>query len=226
MQIFDITVPLSIDLPVFPGDPAVTIEPVTSLSRGDSANVSRLCLSSHAGTHVDVPRHCDDQGITVDSLPLELLMGEALVADCRGLRVIDQKILAHLHLEGVKRLLLKTDNSELWGRPGFWEDYCAVSEAGARYLVEAGILLLGIDYLSVESFAGNGLVHRLLLGSGVTILEGVSLAEVPAGRYELFCLPLKIKDGDGAPVRAVLRRHGGGKVQPEFDPHTTKWPVS
>ena len=226
MQIFDITVPLSADLPVFPGDPAVSIEPVTSLARGDAANVSRLCLASHAGTHVDVPRHCDDHGLAVDGLPLELLMGEALVADCRGVKVIDRKLLAHLPLEGVERLLLRTDNSALWGRLGFWEDYCAVSEAGARYLVEAGVRLVGIDYLSVESFTGNGLVHRLLLGAGVTILEGVNLADVPAGRYELFCLPLKVKDGDGAPVRAVLRRHGSGRAQPEFDPHTTKWPVA
>jgi arylformamidase len=226
MQIFDITVPLSPELPVFPGDPAVLIEPVTSLARGDSANVSRLCLSSHAGTHVDVPRHCDDRGLAVDRLPLELLVGEALVADCRGARVIDRRLLSRFPLKGVERLLLKTDNSELWGRPGFWEDYSAVSEAGARYLLEAGVRLVGIDYLSVEAFTGNGLVHRLLLGAGVTILEGVNLVDVPAGRYELLCLPLKVMDGDGAPARAILRRRKGGAAQPEFDPHTTKWPMA
>ncbi|HEY6007042.1 MAG TPA: cyclase family protein [Geobacteraceae bacterium] len=226
MQIFDITVPLSGELPVFPGDPPVTVQPVTSLIRGDAANVARLSLSTHAGTHVDVPRHCDDRGLSVDRLPLDLLMGDALVADCRGVREIGRDILVALPLAGVERLLLRTDNSGLWDRPGFWEDYCAVSEEGARYLLEAGVRLVGIDYLSIEAFAGDGRVHRLLLSGGMTILEGVNLAAVPPGRYELICLPLKVADGDGAPARAILRRRRGEGGHQEFDPHTSKWPVA
>lgn len=225
MQIFDITVTLSGELPLFPGDPPVTVQPVTSLQRGDAANVARLSLGTHAGTHIDAPRHYDDRGRGVDTLPLGLLMGDALVADCRGVREIGRNLLAALPLEGVERLLLRTDNSGLWGRPGFWEDYCAVTEAGARYLLEAGIRLVGIDYLSIESFAGDGRVHRLLLAGGVVVLEGLNLGGVAPGRYELLCLPLKVLDGDGAPARAVLRRRGAGG-HPEFDPHTSKWPMA
>jgi arylformamidase len=204
----------------------VHIEPVTALARGDAANVSRLTLSSHSGTHLDSPRHFSDSGISVDDLPLALLMGDALVAEVPGVKAIGRAELVRLPLKKEERLLLKTDNSRLWNLPGFHEGYAHLTPDGARYLVEKGIRLVGIDYLSVERFDGNGEVHRHLLGNGVILLEAVNLDGVPAGHYELICLPLKIRGGDGAPVRAVLR----GKVHPgpeaEFDPHTTRWPLS
>ena len=226
MKIYDITMPLSAELPVFPGDPPVSIEPVTRLDRGDTANVSRISMATHSDTHIDVPRHFNDRGLTVDHLPLTLLVGKVLVAELHGVRQIGREELKRLPIKGEERLLLKTDNSALWDQSGFHEEYVHLTEAGAVYLLEAGVRLVGIDYLSVERFDGGGEVHRLLLDNGTLILEGLNLDGVPAGHYELLCLPLKIKGGDGAPVRAVLRSSESITGVTEFDPHTSKWPLA
>jgi len=226
MKIFDISVSVSPDLPVFPGDPPVRIEPVTRISRGDPANVSRLTLSSHCGTHLDVARHCNDHGVSVDHIPLTLLIGAALVADLRGVAEIGSEALSRLHLAGVERLIIRTDNSSLWDRDGFQDSYSHLTEEGAAFLLTTQVRLIGIDYLSVERFTGNGDVHRVLLGNGMVILEGLNLDGIEAGVYELICLPLKIKGGDGAPARAVLRQKGSIPYGHAFDPHTSKWPLA
>lgn len=226
MRIHDITVPLSAELPAYPGDPSVVISPWSSIAGGDLANVSRITLCSHSGTHLDPPRHFSDKGASVDQIPLELLIGRALVVEIPGVTLIGPEQLKRLRLRGVQRLLLKTDNSGLWKEDGFRNDFAALSLEGAKFLVEIGIKLIGIDYLSVESAEGNGEVHRLLLDSGVLILEGITLADVAPGEYELICLPLKIKNGDGAPVRAILRGGEEWSGEPRFDPHTTKWPLA
>ena len=225
MRIHDISVPLSADLPSYPGDPPIVIAPWNSIADGDLANVSRITLSSHSGTHLDPPRHFSDSGITVDEIPLDLLIGKALVVEIPGVKVIGRKELERLRIKGVERLLLKTDNSELWKEPGFNNDFAAISVEGARFLLEAGVKLIGIDYLSVESVKGDGEVHKMLLDNGVVVLEGVTLADVVPGEYELICLPLKIRGGDGAPVRALLRGGAQG-TGAAFDPHTTKWPLA
>jgi arylformamidase len=222
MKIYDITVALSEDLPLFPGDPPVKIEPETMLARGDSANVSRITMSTHSGTHLDPPRHFNDHGNTIDTLPLSLFVGRAQVAEINGIQAIGREELSRLPLEGEERLLLKTDNSLLWDQPGFSGDFAHLTPVGARYLVEKGIKLIGIDYLSIESIHGDGEVHRLLLDNGVVILEGLNLTGIVAGSYELICLPLKISGGDGAPVRAVLRT----MERADFDLHTTRWPLA
>jgi arylformamidase len=226
MKIYDITVPLANDLPVYPGDPRVEIEPVLALAKGDTFNVSRLIMSTHSGTHIDPPHHLSDHGISVDHLPLSLLIGEALVAEVAGVTAIGRAELARLPLKGTERLLLKTDNSNLWDHPGFNEDYACLTPDGASFLVDAGVRLVGIDYLSIERFAGDGEVHRFLLGNGVVIVEGLNLKGVAAGRYELICLPLKIRGGDGAPARAVLRRREEREGGTELDPHTSRWPLA
>jgi len=226
MQIYDISISLAAETPVWPGDPAVETTPVSRLSRGGAANVSRLVLSSHAGTHVDPPHHSLEHGISVDHLPLTLLVGEAVVIDLVGIREIDRKDLARHSIKGHERVLLKTSNSALWDKPGFQDDYVALTEAGAAYLAECGVRLVGIDYLSIEPVGGNGDIHRLLLGEGVVILEGLNLDGVPAGEYELICLPLKIKGGDGAPARAILRTGGRPSDGHELELHTSRWPLS
>jgi arylformamidase len=226
MKIYDITMPLSADLPTFPGDPQVLIEPVTRLDRGDAANVSRISMSTHSGTHIDVSRHYSDHGLSVDHLPLTLLVGKALVVELLGVREIGREQLKRLPLKGEERLLLKTDNSALWERQGFWEEYAHLTADGAEYLLEIGVRLVGIDYLSIERFDGGGEVHRLLLSHGTLILEGLNLNGVAPGSYELICLPLKIKDGDGSPVRAVLRSREEAAAGAQFDPHTSKWPLA
>ena len=222
MKIYDISVALSEDLPVFPGDPPVVIEPVTMLARGDSANVSRIVISTHSGTHLDPPRHFNDHGATIDCLPLSLFVGRALVAEITGIQAIGRGELSRLQLEGEVRLLLKTDNSRLWDQTGFSGDFAHLTPYGARYLVEKGVKLIGIDYLSIERLHGEGEVHRILLENGVVILEGLNLAGIISGIYELICLPLKIRGGDGAPVRAVLRTMN----QTDFDLATTRLPLT
>lgn len=225
MRIHDITIPLSAELPVYPGDPPVVIAPWTRIADGDSANIARITLCTHSGTHVDAPLHFNDGGSGVDAMPLEILIGKALVLEVSKATEIGRKELERLPVKGVQRLLLKTQNSWRLQEPEFNENYVALSLDGAAYLLELGVKLVGIDYLSVETIEGNGDVHRVLLDSGVIILEGINLTAVAPGEYELICLPLKIKNGDGAPVRAVLR---GGPEPPAdslFDPHTTKWPI-
>jgi len=225
MRIHDISVPLCAEIPGYPGDPPFVIAPWNSISKGDAANLSKMTLSTHSGTHLDAPRHFIENGATVDTLPLGLLVGKALVVELHGVKEIGRKDLERLRIKGAERLLLKTDNSALWAQSGFSHDFAALSVEGARYLLESGVKLVGIDYLSIESFEGDGEVHRMLLGNGVLILEGVNLADVAPGEYEI-CLPMKIKGGDGAPVRALLRGGAEPGEGAQFDPHTTKWPLA
>jgi arylformamidase len=226
MRIHDITVPLSPELPVYPGDSPVTIAPWTNIADGDAANVARITLCTHSGTHIDAPRHFNQNGLSVDNIPLEVLIGKALVVEISGVKEIGRQDLERLPLRGAERLLLKTDNTALWKEAEFNENYVSLSLDAARYIVESGVKLLGVDYISVESVEGDGSVHRMLLDGGVLILEGVNLTDVAPGEYELICLPLKVKDGDGAPVRAILRGGVEPHAHPDFDPHTTKWPMA
>lgn len=223
MDLYDISVPLSATLPVYPGDPAVTLERLTMPGNG-TISVTRLTMGTHSGTHLDVPRHVRPDGAAVDEIPLSRLMGPATVLEIREEREIDSRILRRLPIQGAERLLFKTGNSRLWRQPGFCSEFSALSEDGAAWLVEAGVKLVGIDYLSIESSTGSGKVHQTLLDAGVLILEGLDLTAVPAGHYELICLPLAIAGGDGAPARAVLRGHGRHQGDtPEL--HSSRWPL-
>jgi arylformamidase len=208
MHIYDITVPLSSALPVYPGDPEVTITPLAQLQWGDAANVSRLVLSSHTGTHLDAPRHFFAEGLAIDSLDLHVLMGPARVCTFPQVTThLTADDLRPLGLAGTKRLLLQTPNAALWQKTGFQTNYVALTESAAYLLVEMGVQLVGIDYLSVDAFERQDFpVHRILLGAGVLVLEGLDLRAVPPGDYELLALPLLLQDGDGAPVRAILRQ--------------------
>ena len=208
MRIYDITVPLSPALPVYPGDPEVTITPLAQLQWGDAANVSRLVLSSHTGTHLDAPRHFFAEGLTIDGLDLHVLMGPARVCTFPQVTThLTADDLRPLGLAGTKRLLLQTPNAALWQKTGFQTNYVALTESAAYLLVEMGVQLVGIDYLSVDAFERQDFpVHRILLRAGVLILEGLDLRAVPPGDYELLALPLLLQHGDGAPVRAILRQ--------------------
>ncbi len=225
MKIYDISVPLSPSLQVFPGDEPFTIGRTASLAKGDGANVSHIALSCHAGTHVDAPLHFNDHGISVDHLPLTLLAGTARVADLRGVKEIGRHELARLHLKGVERLLLRTDNSEQWDTGTVGADPAHLSMEGAIYLLEIGVRLVGIDGLSIDRLDSIE-VHRLLLGNGVVIVECLNLTGVEYGDYELICLPLKITGSDGAPARALLRRDEPAEEHAASDLHTTRWPLA
>jgi len=212
MTYYDVTVPISESTTVWPGDPPVRIERVASTARGDELNLTRLRMSSHTGTHVDAPYHFHGGGQTVDQLPPELLVGPAIVASLDPIagNTLGVEDMARLRLPaGIARLLLKTRNSAFWhdSGPGFQHDYVHLGPDAAHWVVERGIRVLGIDYLSVEGFdVPEHIVHRTLLGAGLIIIEGLDLSQVPAGPCQLICLPLKIAGGDGAPARVLIAR--------------------
>jgi len=211
MEIYDISVPLSAATPTYPGDPGIEIKPWKDLAKGDAANVSLAHFGLHSGTHVDAPAHFIEGGIKVDALPLQSLVGEAEVIEvAEHIAVIDENFIRANCIRGSQRVLFKTRNSSFWDSPavGFRVDYTYIDSAAAGRLVESGIKLVGIDYLSVEKFnAEEYETHHILLRNDVVILEGLDLRGVAAGLYELICLPLKIAGGrgDGAPARAILR---------------------
>jgi arylformamidase len=160
------------------------------------------------GTHVDAPRHFLETGSTVEQLPLEVMVGPSFVAYLPEVEGITAGVLADLNLPfGTKRLLLRTRNSELWAAETteFRKDYVALTDEAAQWLVAQGISLIGVDYLSVQRYGDGPLTHQILLNAGIVILEGLNLADVEPGPYELICLPLKLVDAEGAPARVVLR---------------------
>jgi arylformamidase len=207
-QIIDVSLPVHEGLLTWPGDPSISVEATSRIARGDSANVSLLRLGTHTGTHVDPPVHFIDGAEPIDRVPLEALVGLAEVADLTSADSIGPSELDALSLpSSTQRLLCKTRNSELWAREGvsFPNDYVAITPDGARWLLDRGIRLVGVDFLSVEKDGPPDFpVHRSLLGGGTLIVEGLDLSPVRPGRYELVCLPLRILDGDGGPARAVL----------------------
>jgi arylformamidase len=206
MKLIDVTVPLDANLPVYPGNLPFSLEAVKRIARGDSSNVSALHLSAHTGTHVDSPRHFFDDGTGTEALPLELLCGRARVIEVRSRDGIGADELSTIDFSEDIRVLIKTQNSKLWGSPEFHKDYVGVTEAGAKFLVEHGVKVVGVDYLSVEQFKKPGApAHHILLGGGTIVIEGLNLRDVEPGVCEMYCLPLPIVGSDGAPARVVLR---------------------
>jgi arylformamidase len=206
-RIYDISLDVAAGGVVYPGNPPIAIELQQALARGDGANVSTLSFGSHTATHVDAARHFFDDGQTVDALPLDRLIGECLVIELDdSVMVIGMHELQQHDLAGAKRVLFKTRNSRLLQRRAeFVKDYTYLAPEAADHLVRLGVELVGVDYLSVEQFkSGHHRTHRALLEAEVVIIEGLALRDVPPGRYELICLPLKLAGLDGAPARAVL----------------------
>jgi arylformamidase len=209
MKLIDISLPISPGMPVWPGDPAVILEKVSSMDAGAHDNVSRLVCSVHTGTHVDAPHHFLNDHRTVDTLALDILIGTSLVIQIpEEVDQITSEILEHAKIPSqISRLLLKTRNSRLWERHEneFVEDFVGISLSGAEWLVQAGVKLVGIDYLSVAPYGQSIPTHQTLLLSGIVILEGVDLSAVEPGYYDLICLPLLLTGSDGAPARVILR---------------------
>lgn len=207
-RLVDVSVLLEPGMATYPGNPPFELSPVKRVADGGSSNVSRLTLGTHTGTHVDAPRHFFDDRPGVDALAIELLVGRARVIDLPHRGGITEAHLAAAGLREDLRVLLRTPNSALWNSTdGFRHDYTYLTEGAARFLVDQGVKVVGIDYLSIEQFKKPGApAHHALLGSGVVIIEGLDLSEAEPGAYEMCCLPLKIKDGDGAPARVILKR--------------------
>jgi arylformamidase len=206
MRIYDISVGISPQIPVWPGDPPVQLERVEAIASGANANVSRLSCGVHTGTHVDAPLHFIDGAAAIESLALKLLTGRAYVVNLPSAKVIDGPTLEAAGLPPrTRRVLFRTRNSELWAKEkAFQTDFVAVDASGARWLVKRGVQLVGVDYLSVAPYGQSKETHRTLLEAGVVVVEGLDLSRVTQGRYSLYCLPLKLMGSDGAPARVIL----------------------
>lgn len=209
-QIWDITVPFRTDLPLWPGDPPPSMTLMKAQAAGARSNVTRLDTGVHFGTHLDAPVHFIEGGKGVDELALDDLVGPCVVGAVPETAEITPAHLDALGLPaGTRRLLLKTRNSALWNQPdhAFFEDFAALTPDAAQWVVDRGIRLIGIDYLSIQRFADAvSTTHLVLLGAEVVIVEGLDLRAVEPGDYELACLPMKLAGADGAPVRAILTR--------------------
>ncbi|KXJ98553.1 MAG: putative metal-dependent hydrolase [Acidobacteria bacterium OLB17] len=208
-ELIDITIGISPEMPIYKGDPGVEIRSFKAIATGSSANVSQVSFGVHSGTHVDAPNHFIDGARRVDALDPEKLIGR-----CRVIEVPDDVVAIgpeHVgDLGGVKRVLFKSRNSQFWDTPedGFRSDFSYLVPEAAKLLVEKGVVLVGIDYLSIEKSGSPGHpVHVELLSHEVVILEGVDLRKVDAGEYDIICLPLKYTggNGDGSPARTFLR---------------------
>lgn len=205
-RIYDVSVPIRSGGLIYPGNPAIAIEAQQAISKGAGANVSTISFGSHTGTHVDAVKHFFDDGQTIDEVPLDKLVGPAvLIAVADDVTSVTAEILKSHDLGSSTRLLIRTRNSSLLGDPEFHRDYTFLAPDGAEYLVERGVELVGVDYLSIEQFrSGHHRTHRALLGNGVVIVEGLNLTEPPPGEYDFCCLPLRLEGLDGAPARAIL----------------------
>ena len=192
----------------WPGDPVVSIPRISDMDRGDVANVRRLSMSAHTGTHMDAPLHFIGDGASIDAMPLDAAVGPARVIEIDSPDVIGPQELDRHDIRAGERILLRTGNSErCWRTRCFLKQFVHIGPDGAEYLASRQVRLVGIDYLSVGAYGDGGVeTHRALLSAGIWIIEGLDLSATSAGNYELICLPLKISGGDGAPARAVVRR--------------------
>ena len=211
-EVFDISLPIFPGMTVFPGDPDVLFHAALDMGNGDPANVTCLHLGSQTGTHYDAPHHILNNGVTLEHFPLDHFFGPArVVAIPESVMTIDAALLRSLNLDGVERLLLKTRNSRFWQDPAhvFQTDYTALTTDAAEYLAGLDpLLLVGIDYLSIECYGQSELAaHKALMHRKKLILEGINLNDVTPGDYTLVALPLAYRDLDGGPTRAMLLRH-------------------
>jgi len=202
-RIHDITQPLDERTAAWPGDREVSMDWTMRRDRGASVNVAALCLTVHAGTHMDGPLHFADGGATAAEAPLEHLIGRARVIDARGHDMLDVDLLDGIDAGREERLLFRCFEQFAPGR--FPDPFPAFTPALARACADAGVKLIATESPSVDTFDSKTLEsHRLLQAGAVVIIENVVLSDVPAGRYSLVALPLRLTDADSAPLRAVL----------------------
>lgn len=208
-QWIDISFPFYEGMAIYPGNPPYRRAVMQDISQGDTATVSQIVMGTHTGTHIDAPLHVFKDGKTVDQIPLERMNGQAKLLDLRGLEEISLKRLQEETLCKDDIVLMKTNNTERFQGTQVLSDYMTLTYDAAEYLIEKGIKMVGIDYMTIERPKGKRIagksIHRILLGADIVIAEGLDLRYVDAGAYELFCFPLRLKDEDGAPVRMVLK---------------------
>lgn len=210
MIIHDVSLTISNALPVWPGDPPPDLRRVLSMDNGDAINLSQLTCGVHTGTHIDAPLHFVRDGIGIDALDLDVLVGPCLVVHAPDVDAIDAALLDQLQIpSNTTRILFRTRNSEIWARGDntFHTDFVAIDQSGAEWIVAHGVKLVGLDYLSIAPFDATVPTHNILLRAGVIPIEGLNLAGIEPGEYRLICLPLKLLKSDGAPARVILTRN-------------------
>ena len=205
----DISYPLHPNMAIYPNNPKFSCEKVLDIENGDSANVSRICMGSHTGTHIDAPAHVIKGGKTLDQISLERMNGKCKVFDATGMEDITKEYLEKLDIEKDDIVLFKTDNSERFHGDVVLDDYVTLTYEAAEYLVSKRIKMVGIDYMTIERPRNKRIprcrVHEKLLKDNILILEMIDLKEVSDRNYELICMPLKISGADGCSIRVVLR---------------------
>jgi len=206
-MIYDVSVPLTNTMPVWPSGPPIRLLPQPHLSKDGSYTINETVIEmgSHMGTHIDAPYHFVAAGKRLHEIPLERLIGRATVFEIPGVRSIGIQELKSLTWDGVERVLFKTENSKHWQDGAFYEDFVYLEPEGAEFLVSRGVRLVGIDYLSIEKFrAEKHLTHFVLLTRNIVVIEGLDLSRVPQGDYTIYALPLNLHDADGGPTRVIL----------------------
>ncbi len=208
-MIYDVSIPITNAMPVWPSDPPVKLTPESHLSRDKSHTVrlTRIDMGSHTGTHIDAPWHFVANGRRLNEIPIETLVGPATVCEIRGVRSIRRDLVEKLPLKGIERILFKTGNSNHWNDGTFFEEFVYLEPDAAQILVDRGVKLVGIDYLSIDQYKSEKHpTHFVLLERDVVIVEGLNLSEVPPGNYTMAALPLNLQDADGAPARVILMK--------------------
>jgi len=206
-MIYDVTVPITKTMPVWPSDPPVELLAKSHESRDKThiVTVTAISMGSHTGTHIDAPFHMIQDGKPLHEFSLEILVGRATVFEIPGVRSIGRADLERFDWTGVQRVLFKTDNSAHWRDGKFYQQFVYLEPAGAEFLVDRGVRLVGIDYLSIDKFRSESHPsHFVLLSKNILILEGLNLRTVTNGQYTLYALPLNLQDADGAPARVIL----------------------
>ena len=196
--------------PVYEGDAPMKFEFLKDMRKGDSFTLSMYSLGAHSGTHIDAPMHFLRDGAAIDQVPLEPLIGPARVIDIPdSVQAIDTAELNRHEWRGAQRVLFRTRSSRQgWmSSPTFHRDFAYIAPEAAQLLADAGVVLVGIDYLSAEQFGASvPRTHQILLGKGIPIVEGLALEAVSAGDYDMVIMPMKVAGHEGAPARAALRK--------------------
>jgi arylformamidase len=198
--------------PVYEGDAPMNFEFLKDMRKGDGLTLSKYSLGAHSGTHIDAPMHFVRDGASIDKVPLEPLIGPARIIDIPdGVQAINAGELNRHHWRGSPRVIFRTRSSlRGWMKSStFHRDFAYIAPDAAQLLADAGVQLVGIDYISAEQFGAPApMTHRILLGKGIPIVEGLALEGIRPGDYDLIVLPMKVAGHEGAPARAVLRKRG------------------
>ena len=209
----DVTQTLQKSMAYWPGQEKPEFSLLADIKKGDMANVTKIDISCHTGTHMDAPLHFLDEAQDISTMPVSAMVGAGKIMLIEEKEHISKKAIQQAeervgHIKKGDRILFKTHHSNKdWIMEEFRTDYTALAADGAQYLVDKGIALVGIDYLSIAPYDNLVEIHQILLKQKIWIVEGLRLLNIEEGEYEIICLPLKIKGADGAPARVLVRRN-------------------